>query len=200
MMEEKVNDLLTDISEVFIDSYFDTGNKIIEELPIIKTINTLIQFKNSLDESIFKKKILNFLHSLKDVPVSKKSIMIKRIDDSKIYKQRVGEKLLEILNRIESDSKPEILGNLFKSFVEEKIDYNSFLILSYLLEKCFVLDLKIIAKHDNQGYLFEEQAKFLLTDDFRSNIYGDYENGTPSGVTARIRDITMDLVKYGEIK
>ena len=49
-MEEKLIDIFTDYSEIVIDNIFDGDNELLKEIPLVKTINSLIQFKNSLEE------------------------------------------------------------------------------------------------------------------------------------------------------
>ena len=106
-------------------------------------------------------KIPKFLHPLKTIPQEKKIEMISKVDNSEIYKQKVGEKLLEILNRIESDLKPTIVGNLFKAFLEEEISYETFLRFSFIVEKSFTQDFLIIKEHDDEGNLYSEEANLI---------------------------------------
>lgn len=194
-MEEKLIDIFTDYSEVVIDKLLDGDNELLKEIPLIKTINSIVQFKSTLDEKIFLKKITNFLYSLKDISREKKYEMISRIDNSGAYKQRVGEKLLEILNRIESDLKPTIIGNLFKSFIQEEIDYDTFLRYSFIVEKSFTQDFLIIKNHNEKGDLYSDDAKLIMSSELFDIGMGTFEQQAGPEPIGTVSSIGMFLVR-----
>ena len=194
-MEEKLIDIFTDYSEIVIDNIFDGDNELLKEIPLVKTINSVIQFKNSLDEKIFIKKITNFLHSLKDIPQERKLEMISTVDNSKTYKQRVGEKLLEILNRIESDLKPTIIGNLFRAFINEEIDYETFLRLSFIVEKSFTQDFLIIKEHNEKGELYSDDAKLIMSSELFEVGIGTWEKQPGPQPVGKVSEVGRFLVR-----
>ena len=194
-MEEKLIDIFTDYSEIVIDNLFEGDNELLKEIPLVKTINSVIQFKNSLDEKIFIKKITQFLYTLKDIPQEKKIEMISKVDHSETYKQRVGEKLLEILNRIESDLKPTIIGNLFRAFIKEEIDYQTFLRLSFIVEKTFAQDFIIIKEHNDKGELYSADANLIMSSELFEVGIGTWEKQTGPQAIGKVTEIGMFLVR-----
>lgn len=194
-MEDKLIDIFTDYSEIVIDNLFDGDNEILKEIPLVKSINSIIQFKNSLDEKIFIKKITKFLYSLKEIPQEKKFEMISKVDNSEVYKQKVGEKLLEILNRIESDLKPTIVGNLFKAFVEEEISYETFLRLSFIVEKSFTQDFLIIKEHDDEGNLYSEEANLIMSSELFEVGIGTWGKQSGPQAIGKVTEIGVFLVR-----
>lgn len=194
-MEEKLTDIFTEYSEIVIDKLLDGDNELLKEIPLIKTINSIVQFKSTLDENIFLKKITKFLYSLKDISKEKKYEMISRIDNSGAYQQRVGEKLLEILNRIESDLKPSIIGNLFKAFILEEIDYNTFLRYSFIVEKSFTQDFLIIKNHNEKGELYSDDAKLIISSELFNIGIGTFEKRSVPEPIGTVSEIGMFLVR-----
>jgi hypothetical protein len=63
--------------------------------------------------------------------------------------------IFETLDKIESDGKPEIIGKLFAAYIEEKIDFQIYLRLAFIVKSLFyydLLDLKNITKKNVVTY------------------------------------------------
>lgn len=183
MEENKFNQIIksesfafvSEIAEISLDNLID--NNIIKEIPIIGTITKLLSIGTSINDKFFVKKLLHFLTELEHIDQYLILKEIQYIDDSQKYSQRVGEKLLEIITRIDSDEKPKIIGILFKNFLLKKIEYNEFLKLSYLVENIFILDLLSLKQAENfptpftnkQGY--SEYMKYLSRKKISPELY-----------------------------
>ena len=118
-------ELSSEYAELALDSVLDDGAA--KDLPIVGTLVKLVSFGNSINKRIFKKKIYKFLFQLKSTSSSQRSALIRKINDSGKFQSSVGENLFEILEKIESDGKPEIVGKVFAALVEDKIHYMDFL-------------------------------------------------------------------------
>lgn len=53
--------------------------------------------------------------------------MIQKIDESKEFRMKVGDKLIYVVDRIEDHHLSNLLGVVFKAVMDEKIDYRDFL-------------------------------------------------------------------------
>lgn len=137
--DSEINKLTLDYAEIFIDGLFNDG--FLKDLPLFGTFIGAIKFGNSINKTISTKKIYKFLFELKDIPEETRRIKIDEINNSDKYQNKVGEIVLELLEQIESDKKPEIIGRLFAAYLEEKISFHNFLKATHIIKKIFIYDL-----------------------------------------------------------
>ncbi|GAB5554000.1 MAG: hypothetical protein Sapg2KO_35910 [Saprospiraceae bacterium] len=149
-----------DLLEVVLDSHLD--NEALEQIPLIKTIIGLGKGYLSIQDRIFTKKILTFLFQLKSRDVGEREEMINKVNESKKYRLRVGEKIMTIINASEDFEKAEIHGYIFNSFLEEKIDYTWFLECSFILNQVFLPDLYHIIKEDIKDHIIQARGDLLI--------------------------------------
>lgn len=131
--------LSKDFAEIAIDGIMDDG--VLKDLPLVGSIIGVMKFGNSVNKFLAAKKIYKFLYELHEIPKHKRIKKIDEINDSKEYQSTVGEMIFELLDRIESDGKPEIIGKLFSAVIEEKIDYKTYLKCAHFVKNFFYYDL-----------------------------------------------------------
>lgn len=156
-----LSSLSTDYAEIISDGVMDDG--ILKDLPLVGTAIGGIKFANSLNRHFTAKKLYKFLFQLNSIPQEKRTLKINEINSSKEYSSSVGEIIFEIIDKIESDGKPEIIGRLFASFIQEKIDFKTYLKLSHIVKNIFYFDLILLQNYDNDGYIYEGSSEQLLS-------------------------------------
>lgn len=137
--DSDLSSLLKDYSEIIVDNIIEEG--FLKEIPIIGTVLGLVNFSNSINQHFTTKKLFKFLIQLDKIPIEKRRKKINEINSSNKYASSVGETILEILDKIDTDGKPELIGRIFAAFIEERIDYKTFLKISYIIKSIFYLDL-----------------------------------------------------------
>ncbi|MBW8198290.1 hypothetical protein [Flagellimonas abyssi] len=140
--------LSKDFAEVAIDGIMDEG--VLQDLPLVGGIVGAVKFGNSINKYLSAKKIYKFLFELHTIPQEQRIKKIDEINNSRKYQSSVGEMIFELLEKIESDGKPEILGKLFKAVIEEKIDYETYLRLAHIVKRLFYYDL-VWLKNNSEG-------------------------------------------------
>ena len=123
--EEEIQKISADLIETVIDSTMSEG--ILKEIPILSTIMGGYNAFTSMQDKMFLKKMLTFLHELKSVSQDRRIKQIIKIEDDTKYRTKVGEKLLFIISRCDDLDKASMVGILFKCYLEEKVDYSDFL-------------------------------------------------------------------------
>ena len=131
--------LSKDFAEVAVDGIMDDG--VLRDLPLVGGLVGLVKFGNSINKYISAKKIYKFLFELHHISQEKRVKKIDEINGSNKYQSSVGEMIFELLERIESEGKPEIVGKLFAAVIEEKIDYRTYLKAAHIIKKIFLFDL-----------------------------------------------------------
>ena len=75
---EDLKGISADLIEMGVDSILDEG--VLKEIPIVSFITRTINLKSTITDKIFTKKLLHFLHSIKDVPLNQRTKVIEKID------------------------------------------------------------------------------------------------------------------------
>jgi hypothetical protein len=119
---ESAVDLVKEYAEVGIDAVFADG--ILRDLPVVRTVFALARAGISIGDRLLLKKILKFLYELQSISVKQRSEMIERLEADPDYGRKVGEHLVELLERVESERKPAMLARVFKAYVNSEIDAN----------------------------------------------------------------------------
>lgn len=138
-------------SEIALDNVLKDG--LLKDIPVFNTLVQVYNATNQIREEIFTKKVYRFLFEINDITIEKRREFIKRLERDKVYKRKVGETLVILLDRLDNMEKPIIIGKLFKACIEEKISYKMFLRLSSIVDKSFLPDLKVIADNYPNSYL-----------------------------------------------
>ncbi|MCU7616652.1 hypothetical protein NZ698_05540 [Chryseobacterium sp. PBS4-4] len=170
MEENKLNQIIkseefalaSDIAEISLDSFANDG--IIKDVPIIGTIVKLLNIGNTIGDRIFTDKLIHFLKEIDNLDQEFILKEIRYIDDSEKHNRKVGEKILEIINRIDSEGKPQIIGRLFRNFINKQFSYLDFLKLADIVEKSFYYDL-ILLKECKNGKFYIDLDKELYNSD-----------------------------------
>jgi hypothetical protein len=155
LKDTNLSNLAINFTELTIDSLLNNG--LIKDLPIVGTLVNLSKIGANIQDKLFLKKILSFLNGLKDVPVEDRKKMIKDIDDSKKYRIKVGEKLLYIIDKSSDYEMSELLGVIFKYYIEGNITYDEFLKVSSVLNNLTINDFKWFVEK-GQSYHFDLDA------------------------------------------
>jgi len=121
-----------DLSEVALDSIMSEG--LLKDLPIVGTLLNLGKTAISIRDYLFQKKIIGFLTALDDVSVADKEDVINKINNSKEFQVKIGEKLLYIIDKSQDHEKAKVIGRLFKAVVQGEITYKTFLIACSVIE------------------------------------------------------------------
>lgn len=132
-----------ELSEVGIDSVFKDG--ILKDLPIIGAIVGLWKAGVSIKDAIFFRKLLAFLTDLASVPQAKRAEMITSLN-SEDATESAGEKLLTLLERLDSAAKANLLGKSFKLLAAGTISAEEFWRVSFVLDRLPLSDVQALRK------------------------------------------------------
>lgn len=135
--QEKLSDLTSDYAELSLDFFME--NDTLKDIPFFGTFFKIYKTANNIKDQIFLKKLYSFLFHLKEIPLYKRIAFIDNLEESK---QKVGEKLLILIEKLDDLDKPKIISNLFKATIEEKMTYEDFLIISNSVSNSYINDLK----------------------------------------------------------
>jgi hypothetical protein len=99
-----------------------TADRIFEEIPIFKTLLATSKIIGSIGDILLTQKIEKFLRSQMAISAQARRDMVERLEKDPAFGQRVGEHLIELLDRVDSFRKPAMLGAVFAAFATKKIE------------------------------------------------------------------------------
>ncbi len=71
----------------------------------------------TVHDRLFAKKILDLLTGLADLAVEERQELIARLEGDPKYGRKVGEHLVDLIDRIESHRKPAMVARVFKAYL-----------------------------------------------------------------------------------
>lgn len=129
---------VADILEVGIDSFLKEG--ILKEIPGIGLLNGFWKTVIAIRDYRFLNKLLLFLDESAKLPLEKRLELIENLEDNEFQKE-AGEKLIAIIDNLETSSKSILLGKLICLFGRKVIDKEEFWRISFVIEKLPMNDL-----------------------------------------------------------
>ena len=97
-----------------------------EGLPVIQPLVSLARASSSISDQILALKLAAFCNELVDIPADKRERAIKEIEASENHRQKVGETLVQMLDRADSEERAQLIAWLFKALIEGKCNYGVF--------------------------------------------------------------------------
>lgn len=156
-----VKDGLMDVAECSIDEVIDS--EIIKQIPIVKTVIGAIQTGVSIHDRLFLKKIVAFLVGINHISEKQRKKVVDKIDSSKRYQMKVGEKLLYIIDKCDDYTNAENVAKLFSAMVKGNISYEQYLEASRIISRISMNELKLFMKSYDSSSLSYEAIKLLHT-------------------------------------
>lgn len=150
------SDTLKEYAEVGIDYFIEDGAY--KDIPIFNTIISVCKIGISISDHRLMSKISKFIYRLSDVSVEERSKTLNELENDEKYRRKIGEFLLEILDKVESEKKPEILAKIFKAKAQNTITVEMFYRLCKVAESVSLIDLPELRRFLNSNH--EERLTF----------------------------------------
>lgn len=139
--------VLGELGEVAIDAVMDDG--VLRDVPILSTVVGLRKCFRNVSDVLFAKKLVAFLYGLKEADSQQREKAIAKWECDSKYRIRVGETLLNMINRCDDTQKAKWLSQLFCELVLKRGRGDMFMRAEKVLSSLSVMDV----------YTFLEQPK-----------------------------------------
>ena len=139
LKDTDLQNVTIDLAESLTDSMLD--DSLAKEIPIIGTVVGIYKTAIGIRERLFLKKVIYFIAELGSISKDKRKKLITKIDSSKKYRTKVGEKLLYIIDKCEDHEKVKLISRLFLAFLKEEINYSEFLRSASIIDRAFFEDI-----------------------------------------------------------
>jgi len=152
-------DLLQEAGEFALDQILEDG--IVKDFPVLGTVTKLFKAVLGVQGYIFAKKLKRFYTSLSAIPLSERDSFRNRIESDTKFRNRVGENLLLLIDKLDDMAKPELLARAFSGFVKEEYDFTTFQRLAVAIDRCIFSDLEILRGVSNRAKLDPHVAQMF---------------------------------------
>lgn len=146
---DAVTSLGKDYLEVGIDAALDSGA--LKDIPFVSTVVGIFNVAGTIKDHILTTKIIKFLDQISEIPVEDRVAMINRLNEDDNFSGKVGTILIEILDRMESEKKPEIAARCFAAFSKEVISFNELRHMLHALERIPTFEIDVIEEFSKAG-------------------------------------------------
>ncbi|HBQ2880101.1 TPA: hypothetical protein L7V13_000654 [Klebsiella quasipneumoniae subsp. quasipneumoniae] len=140
---ESVVDLSKEYAEYGLDMLIDSD--VLKDIPFINTAVGVFSAVGSARDYIFTEKLIRFLSTFSDLSKSERVAMVDKLNEDYKFSGKAGAKIIEIIDRIESEDKPELAAKFFKAFASEEIDFSEFRRVLVALERIPAFDIPALA-------------------------------------------------------
>lgn len=158
---DDIRDLVLDAGEVAMDSLLEDG--VARDIPIFGSLVKVCNAYQSIREKIFAKKIYKFLSEISSTLPSERARILEEIANSKGGINAAGVVVLELVDKLDSDQKPELVGNLFNACGSGDISTSDFLRLSDVISKIYINDLLVLNEPHPTGLSTAQQKNVFLS-------------------------------------
>jgi hypothetical protein len=182
--------IVGDIGEIVIDATLEDG--ILKDIPIIGTIVGVGKCINNVHDFLFAKKLIAFLVPIKDVPSKERIEAIKKWEEDKNYRGKVGDTLLGMVERCDNTKKATWLSKLFYELVLKRNYSRLFMRSEKTLSSLSVMDLQAFLDIPKEQYYYINQKD--------SEPYigsGLYQNPKPIDSNLNIDDMYCEPTEIG---
>lgn len=159
---EPVGDLSKEYAEYGIDMLIDSD--ILKDIPLINTAVGLFRAVDSARDYIFTEKIIRFLTQFSDLSKKDREAMVDKLNEDDKFAGKAGERIIEIIDRMESEDKPELAAKFFKAFACGEINFSEFRRVLIALERIPAFDIPSLAAfsmRDNSESVRMDQSLLL---------------------------------------
>lgn len=148
------------IAELTFDSIIKEG--VLKDFPIIGALVGLWKTGVAINDYRFLKKLLLFLNEASTLPDKTRKRIIEDLEDES-YQTEAGEKLIAVIDKLETGSKAKMLGKALTLFGNGIISKNEFWRVSFVIERLPMID--IISLNDWKN------SDLNMIDEIRQQLY-----------------------------
>lgn len=135
---DSLGEMAKETAEVTLDSLLSEG--VLKEFPIIGSLLGVWKTGIAIRDYRFINKLLSFLAESSKLSVEKRQQIIEQLEEEE-YHSEAGEKILAILDQLETKSKAKMLGKCLVLFGNKEISKEEFWRVAYIIEKLPMTDI-----------------------------------------------------------
>lgn len=158
--KDNLRGILETTAELTLDNILESEE--LKQIPVFGTLVKVVKLGSSIRDRLFARKLLTFLREVSSTPLEKRTEFVSRLS-SKGNKQRAGEAILLLLERLDDMTKPEIVGKIVCSAILCEIDDETSLKLSAMVDRSYITDLLLLPNSETGKGIDIDAAESLAS-------------------------------------
>ncbi|MGP3506552.1 hypothetical protein [Paracidovorax citrulli] len=181
--------------ELGVDSLLESGA--LRDIPFVNTVVGVFNIAGSFRDQLLAKKILRFLFRLSEVPQDERIAMTEKLNADDKFAGRAGAVVIEMLDRMESNKKPELAAKIFGAYAKGVISFEELRRLLVALERVPSFDicrLDEFSRSDEGNWMKYDEALLLsFVNSGLAQNNGGLDGGviTPTGLCKKFVEIGL---------
>lgn len=144
ILKSDLPETVINFGEVSIDSTLDEG--VLRDIPILSSLVGIAKTYGNVGNYLITKKIFKFLSELSTLSSAERIKLIDKLESDEKYESNFGDKVIDLLNRIDDSYKPTLIAKAFKLYAVEHISYVELQRVNYSIERLLIYDLDKLEK------------------------------------------------------
>lgn len=144
-----VLDVAVELAEGKLDELLVDGP--LKDVPFFGALLSLWKAGPQVRDWFFARKLGKFLGPIHKLPREERERFFRKLEEDPKQRQRAGEHLLLIMDRLDDLQKPELISKAFIGYLKGSYDFETFQRLSLAIDRCFYSDLFRIAAQRSQA-------------------------------------------------
>lgn len=153
LASDKTIKVLSELGELVLED--EVREDIFDQLLILRYRGVY----KSLKDAFFFNKFCKFLEGLAHKSIDERAAYISKLSEEEIIVN--GKYLVNYIDRLDDEAKPEIAGKIFSEYVVGNIERKEMLRFNHILDKIFILDL-LELKHSVEKKFIEDDLALRL--------------------------------------
>ncbi len=147
ILKSELPTLVGDIGESGIDSLLNDG--VAKEIPVIGSILAVGKIYGNFRDYYLAKKLISFLQELSSLDSSQRIQLIEKLESDEPYSNKVGEKIIDLLSRLDDQQKPFLVAKAFKLYLAGYLSYVQLQRINNSIERILICDLGQLSEFCN---------------------------------------------------
>jgi len=147
MKSDSMVSVTKDYLELGIDAALESGA--LKDIPLVNTVVGIFNVAGAVKDQLLAKKLIRFLSQLSEIPKEERMVMVDKLNEDDKFAGKSGATLIEILDRMESERKPELAAKCFAAYAKQVISFEQLRRMLFALERVpsFEIDtLRVFSK------------------------------------------------------
>lgn len=136
-----------------------TAESVLEQIPIAKIGLAVWKTVSSIRDQLLMKRLEIFLRNLASVGAGDRRAMVNRLSSDTDFNADVGEHLVELLDRVDGQRKPAMLGAVFAAFARGEINVKMLRRLNNAIERLPIVEIGTVRSLANASHVVGETSR-----------------------------------------
>lgn len=140
MKSDSVVSLGKELLELGVDSVLESG--VLKDIPLVNSLVGVFNATGSFRDQLLVNKIVRFLSQFSGVSQEERNAMVEKLNEDDKFSGKAGAAIIEIIDRMESERKPEYAAKFFAAYARNNISFEELRRILVALERIPSFDIE----------------------------------------------------------